>query len=39
MNKYSNCVPTSRNDYEVLPQISSGWWHCVHEELSYKRNY
>jgi hypothetical protein len=22
-NKYSNCVPTSRNDYEVLPHISS----------------
>jgi hypothetical protein len=23
VNKYSNCVPTSRNDYEVLPHISS----------------
>jgi protein tyrosine phosphatase len=22
-NKYSNCVPTSCNDYEVLPHISS----------------
>jgi len=23
VNEYSNCVPTSRNDYEVLPHISS----------------